>query len=521
MPSSSYRFARRSFLRGVGGAFGLRAMLGGLEAIAAGAKPPPRLLVAFWPLGTVRPDFVPAAGADWTTAPILKPIADAGLANDTSVFFGFSNNGLAAVGGGASDAGTIFTMTGIDAIGTRAGEVEGDDACAGGPSFDQIFLRDAPALQRPGVGYASSICDSRVDYLEIAPRCLSYSTETQAVETLRSGTQLEHVPLLPVLRPLDQYLRLFSGFIPGGPTPGNQDRLLRALRERKSVLDLSLRQLARLRALAPGAESAKLDIHADAIRQVEVQLSAQIAAAATAPPPPPACTVPPAPPDVSGKGDDGMYHNDYNNPRAAAPDDPTHATVGQLHMDVLRAAFLCDIIRVATFQWSPGTNHVAFQNMYPGEVGTSYMHNPLAHRINSQDTLVPPATRRPEATFLSNVHAWYNARMASMLAGWKSTVDAYGGNLLDQTVIPFVTDVMTTGAAWSPMPALLFGGKALGVQNGKFWSFSPVRPLNDLWITIAQAFGLSVDAAPLNQEAFAVRAYRTGVISGLWSPPPP
>jgi len=39
-----YRFARRSFLAGVGGAVGLKVLLRNLESSAQGLAPPPRLL---------------------------------------------------------------------------------------------------------------------------------------------------------------------------------------------------------------------------------------------------------------------------------------------------------------------------------------------------------------------------------------------------------------------------------------------------------------------------------------------
>jgi len=64
----SYRFARRSFLLGVGGAFGLHALLRNVEAIAQGATPPPRFLMTHWPVGAQRHYFLPAAGADFTSS---------------------------------------------------------------------------------------------------------------------------------------------------------------------------------------------------------------------------------------------------------------------------------------------------------------------------------------------------------------------------------------------------------------------------------------------------------------------
>lgn len=58
--NAAYRFRRRAFLASVGGAFGLEILLRNLEASAAGATSPPRLLVAHWPNGTVRTAFVPS-----------------------------------------------------------------------------------------------------------------------------------------------------------------------------------------------------------------------------------------------------------------------------------------------------------------------------------------------------------------------------------------------------------------------------------------------------------------------------
>src|SRR6185295_6546807 len=126
------------------------------------------------------------------------------------------------------------------------------------------------------------------------------------------------------------------------------------------------------------------------------------------------------------------------------------------------------------------------------------------------------ASRNPIVGFLSNVQSWYNQQMATILAGWKTTTDAMGGNLFDNTIIPFVTEIGATGHEHFNMPAMLFGGKALGFKQGQYLggqtlpaattgSFTRVglnRPLNDLWLTVGQAFGLSTATAPFSQELF-------------------
>ena len=70
--------------------------------------------------------------------------------------------------------------------------------------------------------------------------------------------------------------------------------------------------------------------------------------------------------------------------------------------------------------------------------------------------------------FLANVQTWYNQKMADILIDWKATTDVYGGNLLANTIIPYVTEVAETTHSWNPLPAFIFGGSALGMKGGQF-----------------------------------------------------
>src|SRR5690606_575038 len=141
-------------------------------------------------------------------------------------------------GGGGHEAGTPFTTTGCGAEGTRQNGGESDDGVAGGPSFDQVFLKNVPALARDGVGYVNAICDARVDSNETSTQCLSYSYTTRSISSARPGGNItEHTPLLPQLSPAQLYAGLFANFMPGGATEANREAALRALHLRKSVLD--------------------------------------------------------------------------------------------------------------------------------------------------------------------------------------------------------------------------------------------------------------------------------------------
>jgi hypothetical protein len=510
----SYRFARRAFLSGVGAAFGLQILLRNLEAMAEGATSPPRLLVLHWPIGTFRARFLPSgAGSSFELSPILRPFETAGLKDDMIVLFGLRDTPSSG-GGGGHEAGTVLTMTGAACPGTRRNGGEADDALAGGPSWDQIFLKHVAALQRPGAGYANLICDARVDSLETSTQCLSYSHQKRAVTTNSGSSVLEAIPLLPELSPARAYAKLFSGFVPGGATPRNTEAVLMALRMRKSALDHSLRELARLKTLAPAEEAPKIEVHAQAIRAVEKQLEQQIANGVA---PIPGCTLPPAP-DPALMGQTGSRF-DYHNPRTTVADDARHEQIGKLHAAIIRAAFQCDLLRVATLQWSPGTNHVSFQGLFPGEPDAVYMHHPISHSVSAVVYLGDPPTATGTAEpyeFLCNVQTWYNQKTADILADFKAAEDAFGGKLLDHTIVPFLTEVAHPEHARTPKPGLIFGGAKLGMRGGQFLNFDPVRPQNDLWLTIAQAyFGTSTPLERLAGESFETND--VGVIPGLWS----
>jgi Protein of unknown function (DUF1552) len=504
----SYRFARRSFLSAVGGAFALENILRGMEASAQGATSPPRLLIANYPVGTVRPDFEPqGTGTTYKASRLLQPFEAAGLRQDLIVLYGLSNDSIGGPGGKGHQKGMVIMATGAPTKCVRAGELIDQDCCADGPSFDQIFLKRVAALQTPK-GYLNVICDNRVDYNpETSVQCMSYDYAARPVEAV-GGAGQENIPLLPELSPLQLYLSTFGGLMPGGMVGGNAEELTRALTEHKSVLDYSLRELDRLKQLAPATESAKIDFHAEVVRKIEIQLSNQLtqgggnAAACTAM----------MPPDLKGGKYDGGIHRDYDDPTAKTSDEVVHEQIGMLHAGLLKSAFACDLTRVATFQWSPGVNHIAFKGIYPGEANTIYMHHPLSHRITTKDTLVTSG-RKPEVEFLSRVEEWYSQRFAKIVADFKATTDAFGNSLLDSTIIPYVTEVAACGHEYYPLPVMIFGGKKLGLQGGQY-RYLDKRPHNDMWLTLAQAFGLSMD--DLKAEKFMQdKSTHTGPIAEL------
>jgi hypothetical protein len=500
-----------------------------MEAAAEGAGAPPRFLMMHWPVGTIRNQFIPSGtGASYATSKtgqgpgyIISPFDTPELRPHTIILHGFNMDGLRGLGGGHQD-GTPFATTGASSPGTRANGGQDNDGCAGGPSWDQILLKNVPALSRRneqgtiiGKGYYNTICDRRIDSYETSTRCLSYGYDKQVVNSAHpGGTIQENTPLLPEMSPLTSYKDLFSGFAPGAAVTDRQ--ALRLLKLRKSVLDYSLRELDRLKTLGPSSERDKIDGHAAAVRQLEAQLSDQVAAkGGTA-----ACSLPLMPdPALTGQDGDSL-RGDYDNPTSNMSDETTHEAVGKAHAAILRTAFACDLIRVATFQWSPGTNHVSFKGLDPSNPDTIWMHHPLSHRVTDSSFFNGP--RPAENTYvwdsMVNANRWYFQKTADIINDFRTQVDPQdptGRSLLDNTVIPMATEVAEASHTREGHGAIVFGGGKLGMQGGQFQSVSGIH--NQLWVTLAQAF-LGVEApSKLASEAYV----KTGAspLPGLWVAP--
>ncbi|MES1204695.1 MAG: DUF1552 domain-containing protein [Pseudomonadota bacterium] len=341
--------------------------------------------------------------------------------------------------------------------------------------------------------------------------------------------------------------RAGTGGAGGNAPPRVADAMLRQLASRRSVLDFAIEEINQLKGMVPSDARNKLTIHAEAIMDAESSITGAINAnypnvggamgtggagmgaggrgGATGSggsgmggntTPPAVCggtctSKPTPPPAVMGAADPNSGNgtgNQYGTGKDAATNDDsvTHQMVGKAHLDVLKAAFVCDLIRVGTYQWSPGTNHVGFK-LYPGQTGV-YQHHPVSHRITTNDTTAAgtPGALNPNAEFLYNVQLWYFQRHAENFAAWKTALDGCGNSLLDFTCVPFVTEVEATGHQRTNMPAMIIGGKQLGFTHNLYRTGTV--SINQYWATIAQAFGYTSTAAPF-----------AAPIAGLWAKP--
>jgi len=450
---TSYTTSRRRFLESVGAGALWLSLVNKLEAQAQAGGAPTRLLIIQRPVGTVYENWWPkGTGTSFTLSRTLTAFQDQ---RERMVVFRDLKLPFDGSVGGGHERGTVLMLTGQRTKVLYPGN-GGDDPQAEGPSVDQLFLRQSAALQGTPLASLQLSCDNRADTPEVSTRHMSYS-----------GAR---APMKPYYQPSDAYERMFGAM---AGTSASAQVLAQARREKKSVLDFALRDLARLRALAPGSSRENLDAHEAAIRELELELDQD-------PYEPAACGVASPPPNIPISS----YVDPYSSSHVVAErDDLKHDRIAQLHFALIKAAFRCDITRVITFQFSPGTNHVSFGDLWPPNPALFKVHHTTSHDPDTADTL----------EFLTRVDIWYAQRVSKLLGELATLTDSTGAPVLDTTLVPYVTEVGARYHNWDNMPFLLFGGKDTQLRGNQVWTNGGrgLRSTNDLWMACAPYYGIS------------------------------
>ncbi len=532
---TSYKFSRRSMLRAAGGSAALLLpLIRNIEARAAGAKAPLRLLIIHHPLGTASGgvNWAPQVGA--TTSNFVLPSESAPFAplqskmvmvDGLNLVTATKSTSTSNSGANTHEGGIVAMMTGVPTLGVHGQQ----DHCAGGPSIDQLLLAQSPVLGGAGsmtktpFEHLALAADIRSDRDEVAPRVLSYNTPVNA-----SDISLARQPIYPETQPLNTFNRIFGGALP----TGTDTKAL--LAQKLSVLDFMRGDLARMNTLIPASEKDRLAAHAVAIQSLESSLRQSYGAGANTL----TCSKPTAPPNFAAVGETGggkiggiassssnLSGEDYY--PATANCTASEATTCHAHQDVainqlrmIKTAFACDLVRVATFMYSAGTNWVVFPSTFQGATISS-----AALGNNGQSTPHHPPSHANDAgtnAWLNQIDTFYSNLTSTMLQEFATTPDVDGNMLLDNTIVVYVTEV---SRAWDHnqqnMPIIVFGGKNTGLNGGTYLKVtgghldrqsggSGNRPFNDLWLAIAPKFGVSLNG-------LGAASQFTGPLSGIFA----
>jgi uncharacterized protein DUF1552 len=522
---SSYKFARRSFLRAAGGSAVLLApLLRSIESRAQGMAAPLRLLIIHHPLG-VGPGLAtwrPNATATTTTFTLpleSAPFAAAATPLQKYMCMIDGLNIVTSSGQNTHEGGMVAMMTGLNALGKGSSQ---QDWAAAGASIDQLLLAQSPMLGGPASATKTMFqslqlaADVRSDRDEVAPRVMSYKPPIAGSDVL-----LRRQPLYAETAPLNVFDRVFGGSLPTGTDPQ------RILAQKLSVCDFMRRDIARMQTLIPATEKDRLANHLLAVQQLEASLRQTYNGMVTTN----ICVKPATPPTYAntstGRQMMGTSQTVYTTASgvdyyvSGAPTSHPHLDLGLNQLRLIKTAFACDLVRVATFMWSSGTNWVVFPGSFQGASirgnPQSTPHHPPSHSDPGGDT----ATR----DWLNQISQFYSAATATALQEFATQPDIDGNMLIDNTVVVYLTEV---ARAWDHnqqnMPLIIFGGKNTRVRGGTFLKVtggtlpqqtggSGNRPFNDMWMALMPIFG--VNGSVLSGASGALM--NTGALPGIFT----
>ena len=80
-------------------------------------------------------------------------------------------------------------------------------------------------------------------------------------------------------------------------------------------------------------------------------------------------------------------------------------------------------------------------------------------------------------------------KTSAMLQALAATPEPSGdGTLLENTLVPYVTEVARADHSFNNAPFVVFGGAGVSLRGRRFKRYNPRRPVNDMWLACAKAF---------------------------------
>jgi len=403
------------FLGGTAAAGSALALFPWLQAKAAPS--PMRLLLFFTPHGTVWDQWRPSGGeTDFTLSPILEPLTA-------------HRDRMVIVDGVELKVGTdyyiphTYTMpllwTGSP-IDTSTAEFCREDhgQCFGwntGVSVDQFIATQLDGVPTP---YSS---------IELGVGCGGLHPATRMIYSAPA------MPRSPLDSPELAFQTLFGTIDP------DQVQAEKDARRRKSVLDQAMADFSSRRAELSAKDKLRLDAHGDAIRELELSLTA-------------VCDPPEAPVGVDSQ------------------------TSIDRQSDLVASAIGCGLTRVASMQIRIADND---NTLYPWIGLDTGGHHTLSHDSGAGS----------QAT-LATLYRWYSERFAYLLDRLAAMPDSDGRSVLDNTLVIWGSEL---GRAWDHdignVPFIFAGATDL-LRGGHYLSGSTIEHGRVL-VSACHAMGLT------------------------------
>jgi hypothetical protein len=250
--------------------------------------------------------------------------------------------------------------------------------------------------------------------------------------------------------------KLFSTLFAGATTSSGPDpALVKLQKTRQSVLDYVGTALERQGKRLGTEDQRKIQIHTDAVRNIERQLQGG------------AVTADCKPPTVAGSIDFKAMEN--------------FPALVDAEMDLITAALACGLTRVATYAIGDGEDYnIYFPWLGIGGKGiefpTRHKHD-IAHRpgVNNVDKI--------------NTEKWFMSTFAKLLDKLAAVPEG-GGTMLDNTVVLWLNSLNSGfGHTVLKMPIIVAAGANMGIRTGRLMDLKAVAH-NQLLAALANAVGV-------------------------------
>jgi hypothetical protein len=214
-------------------------------------------------------------------------------------------------------------------------------------------------------------------------------------------------------------------------------------------------------------DRAKIDQHLELLRGVERRMTVAVDTMG--------CLAPEAPLELD--------ENDEN----------TMERIADLQVELMAAAFACDLTRVATLQFSSAINEIRLPWLDELGSGHALSHSGISD-LDSQDALVGRSQ-------------WYAARVAKLLAALDAIPEGEG-TALDNSVVVWGNELgLGNSHTLTDIPFVVAGSAGGYLRTGRYVRYGGVAH-NQLWVAMLNAMGIEA-------TDFGHPDYSTGALPSL------
>jgi len=274
-------------------------------------------------------------------------------------------------------------------------------------------------------------------------------------------------PISPDDDPINAFDRLFSSLNSGGG--GMDDGPTLAQLRAGSVLDSAMDDIERLQNTLGTAEREKLDVHLDALREVEQRVTGDLSLSCS---------------EVMWN-EEGYANSDADNYPTTYHREDNFELIGKLQMDQLTLALGCGVTRVGTLTWS----HAVSPTRIPTTGATRANHDASHYGSDTAGDIAQD--------FIAH-RRWFMEQFVYLIERMRSIPDA-GGTLLDNALVFLCTEINDGNLHdHADMPFLLAGGASGQLAGGRSLDFRGTaggenEAHTKLLVSMANMMGVDID----------------------------